>query len=208
MTDEEYNSLHNDVDFSIPVFEIARYEPWKYDSNGRYIPFDWSEYLDIGSIFEGKAFTKAEYLIYENRMVEAVSEILMCCNIKKLKVLYLERSDTCKIRSAIRHICKDLGIKVHPKTIRHIISLHQGSFVSIIHIPLIMRLLLRDVFYCELFAPKEKVYFYTPGNYYVWIRANMAIEEVRNICDKFHIFVNPRENDSLEYYKRIYTSEY
>ena len=36
----------------------------------------------------------------------------------------------------------------------------------------------------------------------------MAIEEVSNICDKFHIFVNPRENDSLEYYKRIYTSEY
>lgn len=55
--------------------EIVKYSPWNY-VNGCYIKDEWTDYSDIGKVFDDKLFTLEEYLLVEQKYVNVILTIL------------------------------------------------------------------------------------------------------------------------------------
>ncbi len=54
---------------------ITKYPPWNY-VNGCYTKDEWTDYSDIGKIFDDKLFTLEEYLLVEQKYVNVILTIL------------------------------------------------------------------------------------------------------------------------------------
>ena len=72
-------------------WQITKYNPKNRDKDGIYLKDEWTEYSDIGKIFEGKELAYEEYEKVEEKHIQAVLLFMECMNIDALKVIYLEK---------------------------------------------------------------------------------------------------------------------
>ena len=57
---------------------ISKYNP-KYRVNGAYVKEEWTDYSDIGNIFDGHVFTFEDYLKMELNYLNAIYNIINSC---------------------------------------------------------------------------------------------------------------------------------
>lgn len=51
-------------------YRISKYNPQYRNEEGCYTKNEWTSYSDIGTIYEGRKFTKEEYLYVEKNIVK------------------------------------------------------------------------------------------------------------------------------------------
>lgn len=69
------------------IFRLQKYDPSKYDDLGQYTLDEWTCVSEIGKIFGGELFSRAEYLCVEDSYIAVISDLLKICEIDQLKVL-------------------------------------------------------------------------------------------------------------------------
>lgn len=69
---------------------ISKYNPKYRDSNGAYTKNEWTSISDIGKNFDGKIFTRDEYIEIEDKYLDAIEIFINYHNIKKIRLVNLE----------------------------------------------------------------------------------------------------------------------
>ena len=68
---------------------IVKYAPENYDERGIYRKDEWTSSSDIGKVYDGKRFTREEYLETEDKYVQAVIRGMELAGCSFLTVEYL-----------------------------------------------------------------------------------------------------------------------
>ena len=74
------------------IYRITKYDPTLRDAEGRYLPWSWTSYSDIGRAENGCALCPAAYLETERRYINALMCILQALHVDALRVMELEPS--------------------------------------------------------------------------------------------------------------------
>ena len=77
----------------VMTYRISKYNP-KNRIDGVYTVDEWTDYSDIGMIFDGKVFTEQEYLEMENRYINCILDIYKICAIDAVEITDLEIYDS------------------------------------------------------------------------------------------------------------------
>ena len=72
------------------IYRIIKYDPTLRDAEGRYLPWTWTSYSDIGSAVNGCALCPTAYLETERRYTDALMRILQALHVDALRVTELE----------------------------------------------------------------------------------------------------------------------
>jgi hypothetical protein len=146
-----------DPDSYVYQWRITKYDPAKRNEQGHYTGDDWVMVQQIGSVVNGKTFTKEEYLEVEDRYVAAAEEFFRESGLETLLVSDLRQSG--EIASHItEHGLDDIKD----------VGLSEGQPVTAKELDPIMRLLLREVLWCKLENP-GKFFIHIGWDYYMYI---------------------------------------
>ncbi|MBD5174842.1 MAG: hypothetical protein HDT06_03370 [Bacteroidales bacterium] len=182
--------------------EVARYLPRYYDENGHYtIIRDWSGYFDIGKVYNGKVLTVDEYLKWESRYLGFLFDLLDSEHIDCLYPFY--------VGYPLQHIKTDLkkvtppinGIKGLSKKARYLRNLRIGQRVPRNRWLFLFTFLLREMGAVELRSADSKVLLDIGENYYIKLTSTLPHEQLREIAERHHLYLNPRSKESIELYK-------
>lgn len=150
---------------------ITKYNPYYRDKQGSYLKEEWISICDIGRYYNGALFTAEQYFTVEDAYIETIKLLL---NYQKIDHLVIARhSDKKRIKSFFTFnqffsIDKDF-----------IKSLKCGRKCNIIEIETIMRLVLREDYWCS-FTGKDHTYLDFGYDYYMYYGcdSHIKLEEI------------------------------
>lgn len=146
-------------------WRITKYDPTKRNEHDHYTGDDWIMAQQIGSVVDGKIFTKEEYLKMEDRYVAAAEEFFRESGLETLIVRDLEQSN-----QSASHITEH-GLD----NIKNV-NLSKGQHVTMQELDPIMRLLLREILWCKLENPR-KFFIHIGWDYYMYIGCSKNLVE-------------------------------
>ena len=114
------------------AIRVTKYNPLFRDESGKYTADDWVSYSDIGREFNGTILTAAAYSRVEQQYIDAVITILRTQELDKVVIKALEKYPGGELVSDLYD------------------QLEDGIFIDLEHIPMLMKLVLRDYIWCEL----------------------------------------------------------
>ena len=156
---------------------ITKYDPKNRDKNRVYLKGEWTEYGDIGKIFEGKELTYEEYVKVEWAYIQAVLFFMDCLDINSLKIISLEQVGK-----------KVQDIDVDGNVIKNNVFYEKEMVVFII------RSILRYRFWCMLEAEGMRVRF--DFDYYMTLGCIMPSADTIKKIERLGLFV---EKSGLEF---------
>lgn len=68
---------------------VTKYDPKKRNAQGYYLWDEWTEYSDIGKIYQGREVTITEYLDVEERYLAYIEAFLWALNVKEMAIYCL-----------------------------------------------------------------------------------------------------------------------
>lgn len=144
---------------------LNQYRISKYDPSNRvgymYIVDEWTDYSDIGKVYNGFAFTLEEYEKTENSYINCIIQIMQLSNIRRLNI-------------KDREVYNDNN---------HINSM---SAISIHEVKPVIRECLRNSIWCKLEAKNFFVHF--GYDFYIYIGCVLSKAYVESIVVKNGLF--------------------
>ena len=155
-------------------YRISKYDPQYRDQKGAYCREDWTSYSDIGQIYNGKLFSKDDYIKTETLYCNAVLNILKINNVNELVLDNLELNFSC---DEMKQMLQSKGLDLSMKAEMAINSLKNGDKISISELPLYLKLILRECFWCELTdaASSKRIGF--GFDYYIYLYSESILSE-------------------------------
>lgn len=142
-------------------FRISKYNP-RYVINGIYSRDEWTDYSDVGAVFDGSIFTMEEYLRVENNYISCISDILLCSKVEHFNINSFEPYEMTKWSNKQRLLLKDV-LEV-------------------------ARDCLRGRCWCKLESNNSFIHF--GYDYYIYIGVAVPCETVAEICSKYGLYCN------------------
>lgn len=147
-------------------YRITKYNPIYRNEKGFYLRDEWTDYSDIGKLFDGKALDKTEYFKVENSYINVIKILMNLCNVKVLKIKNLEIKDY--------NINKEIKIKNNIKLLAN-------------QIQKFAQYCLRNRIWCK-FELKGSMYVHFGYDYYMFIGCNISYDKVSEICRQNDLF--------------------
>lgn len=147
-------------------YRISKYNPMLRNPNGNYLPDDWTSFSDIGKMYDGCLLTSEAYLCTEGKYIRAILAILKCNHIKQLIIQGLEK------RFSVAELERIFGQSNLPFTnkCKNIVkSVKDGEIIDLIKAEEVIRLILRDCFWCELIDLQGKAKMTFGYDLYVYL---------------------------------------
>ena len=160
-------------------WRITKYDPKNRD-NGIYLKDEWTDYSDIGKIFDGKILKEDEYLKTEGAYINAVLLFMECLNVNELKIVSLEYMGK-------RPQC----VEVDKITIANNALYHRDIIVFII------QSILRNKLWCKL-ELDHTMYVHFGWDYYMYIGSAKACPSAIKKIEEIGLFVEPFVSPYLE----------
>ena len=160
-------------------YRISKYNPSFRGPAGKYLEDTWTSYNDIGKIYEGKVFSKKDYLITENQYIKVLLFLLNYFNIKSIKIKHLENYFSI---NEIERLLKKKGLTLTSQDKIIISSLADEKMVGISQLDNYLKLILRECFWCKLEDDLSLVSIEFGYDFYVYITCNAI---ANNIITKF-----------------------
>ena len=123
---------------------ISKYNPIYRDENGYYLKNEWISYGDIGKKFPDGILTENTYLNVEGKYLQVVKELFQIMPIEKFTI-------------------KDL--EFYERKYKKV--LHEGEQIAENRIDTIVRLIMRESFWCKLVNEYVEVHF--GYDYYIYV---------------------------------------
>ncbi len=146
------------------TYRVCKYNPKYRSKSGVYLKDEWTDYSDIGSEFEGKTFTEAEYLTVEQNYIVCITDILNELNIDSLQIQRLEKGNTNTWENGQR--------------------ISKESLVSLI------RDCLRNDCWCQL--ADINFYLHFGYDYYIYVGCELSTTEIEEICNRNNLYCDVR----------------
>ena len=71
-------------------YRITKYNPALRNEDGWYMPDDWTDWSDIGKIYNGNMLGAREYLEVETKYIEIVTKILKYKTVTTMEIKEIE----------------------------------------------------------------------------------------------------------------------
>lgn len=146
-------------------YRISKYNPL-YRCAGRYLKDEWTDFSDIGKIFEGNVLTEQEYLSVEQNYISCLVDILRLADVDVLSITALECYEDVPWKNQQR--------------------------VSIEIMPELFQNCLRNKCWCKL--EEQKAYIHFGYDYYVYIGSVLSCDLIEKMCKKYSLFCNKQES--------------
>ena len=147
--------------------EIVKYKPEYYDENGVYQKEEWTNYSDIGEMYEGRIVTMADYLDVENRFIDITRAILEAAGCSYITLGYVEAR-------------RRKGLK-------------EGMRVRVQEIDSFLRLALRGKAYIVFINRSKGVQFdFSNDVLYMHLNCPIPDNELRTIVESRGLYLDPR----------------
>ena len=172
---------------------IVKYAPENYDERGIYRKDEWTSSSDIGEIYDGKPFTREEYLEAEDKYVQAVIRGMELAGCSFLTVEYL--SIYRDKREMKRFTPKDPKDPLHEQNkalYDMFLSIKDGMRIHISQIEKAVRLILREFMDCDLTNKKKDFYVRFGFDYYMYFNSNIDKCILKKEIEKIGLYFNPR----------------
>ena len=168
-------------------YRITKYNPKYRNEFGHFLKKDWISHSDIGKIYSGRLFTLEEYLKTEKEYIRTIFNILNFFNVLKLEVKELE------LQFSIEKMNKLLNFKelqLDNQDICLIKNLKNGKLFSVNELEKIIKLILRECFWCKLVSKDPKCVIEFGYDYYMYTTVISELPQVMiNNAEKQKIFV-------------------
>lgn len=161
-------------------WRITKYDPQYRDDEGRYIKDDWTSFSDIGKFYEGKEFTLKEYMLMENKYIDAVISIM-----KYLQITTLEITNIEKYVDPDESNFEEMSNLL--KTIK------DRDLIDIESIPDVCRLILREQMWAKL-KYKSAMFVHFGYDYYMYIGSSVDCRNHLNNAKQPSLFIEPFES--------------
>ncbi len=160
-------------------YRISKYNPKYRNSQGIYIKKEWTSYCDIGEKIENTILKKEEYLNIEKLYCEIVSEIAISNNINKLIIDKLESSFS---KQEIKNFFQEKNLKLELVDEELMDLMCKKQELEIQDLKRCLRLLLREVFWCELIGVNIPFKIVCGYDLYIYVYCDNIS---KNIIDKY-----------------------
>ena len=164
--------------------EIVKYSPWNY-VNGSYIKDEWTDYSDIGKVFDDKLFTLEEYLLVEQKYVNVILTILDELHCKYIRLDRWFKNDAEDIKES-RFPNVDYPL------LRFAQSQKRGNRIDRVNIDKIIRLILRNYLGARLRNKKSKLLIEFGWDFYMYVQCELKEKRLREIVEKEGLYLDPR----------------
>lgn len=141
------------------TFRISKYEP-QFRQNNRYLKDEWTDYSDIGKMFNGIPLTEREYFSTEKQYISCLINILESAKVESISIESLEDYD---------------------KTIWY-----NKQRLTMENIPEIIRDCLRNKCWCRLEG--DGAYIHFGYDYYVYLGIELPYIVTESICRRYKLF--------------------
>lgn len=152
-------------------YRISKYLPEHYNENGVYTKDEWTSKYDIGKIYDNQVFEEKEYLLIENRYIDAVNYLLAehevdCLIVSELELNSSEDEENEEIKECIA-------------------SLEEGAVLTKEDIEFVCRAMLRECVWCKLCSPKSHFILSVGYDFYMHLickkLTDMQINKINSI---------------------------
>ena len=172
---------------------IVKYAPENYDERGIYRKDEWTSSSDIGKVYDGKRFTREEYLETEDKYAQAVIRgmELAGCSFLTVEYLSIHRNK----RNMKRFTPKDPKDPLHEQNkalYDMFLSIKEGMRIHISQIEKAVRLNLREFMNCDLTNKKKDFYVRFGFDYYMYFNSNIDKCILKKEIEKIGLYFNPR----------------
>lgn len=167
-------------------YRISKYNPMHRDRQGAYTLEEWTSFCDIGRMYQGREFTKEEYLKTESLYCDVVYEILMQQGVKVLEVRDLERHFSLPETS---RFLLEKSLQLTEEECYIIQTIQEKQQISIEQIKVYVKLLLRDCFWCILANTESDAKVSVGYDYYVHLTCDTLDWSQINAYEKLGIYV-------------------
>jgi hypothetical protein len=150
-------------------WRITKYNPIYRNAKDEFIKNEWTSYWDIGKIYQNSALTIKEYLLVENKYINAIICFMNYLEIKSFRITGLEKYDNL----SFFHDNMSKKMEMFFKT------LQDDSLIKKDTIAYISRLVLREYIWCKLESPVMFIHF--GYDYYMYIGCSI---ECKSIIDE------------------------
>ena len=184
---EKAQRLRN-LDINDPRFlnwcEIVKYKPESYNKQGVYTKNEWISVGDIGKSFDDAILTQKEYLKLENAHINTVKELATATGCHYLSVVGIEHYG----------LHRSKAFNAENKAMFQIVSqYHEGQRLALNDIDNVLKLCLREQYWCILANGKHHMQLYVGWDYYLHFYSLLPTETVKAIARKYNLYCNPRE---------------
>lgn len=150
-------------------YRITKYNPQKRDEDGCFNGEEWTSIDDIGKTYEGNYFKKEEYLRIENAYIESIQIVMKEFNIDQLCIMDLEKKyELVEIMQQLNE--KNILITEAEKAIYN--SLSEGVAFEKNTVKEVIKLVLREFVWCQLYSPIKHFIIKFGYDYYMYITCN------------------------------------
>lgn len=147
------------------TYRISKYNP-EYRKNGIYLKDEWTDYSDIGDKFDGKMFTKQEYLRVEQNYISCILTILENSGATQLFIDGYEDYTTNAWKN--------------------------GQYLTTAELPQLIQDCLRNKCWCKLKGNQAYVHF--SDDFYFYIGCNLSNQNVEALCQRYNLFCEVRHS--------------
>ena len=137
----------------------------KYDNNVA-AHNEWTDYSDIGKVFDGKKLTINEYLSVEQRYIDFVFDIMNLSEVSALSLNELEAYENIKW-------C-------------------ENQIINALEVPEVMRDVLRNRCWCKLKGENFCLCF--GFDFYLHVKTNVDYDSLIHMCDRYGLFIKEKVN--------------
>ena len=170
---------------------IVKYAPENYDERGIYRKDEWTSSSDIGKVYDGKRFTREEYLETEDKYVQAVIRgmELTGCSFLTVEYLFVSRKKSDMKR---RFTPKNPLYEQNKDLYDMFLNIKEGMRIHISQIEKAVRLNLRGYIDCDLTNKKKDFYVRFGFDYYMYFNSNIDKCILKEEIEKIGLYFNPR----------------
>jgi hypothetical protein len=166
-------------------WRVTKYNPMFRDEYGYYTLIEeWTSPYEIGNSFDGKELTLEDYLRVEEAYLDAAMAFIEESGIHSLQILGLEKYITEEDRASF----------LYENEFERLV-LKEDSLISLDDVRLVMKMVLRDFIWCQLYS-EDRFFIHLGTDYYMYIGSHVNCPSAIECVAKHGLFV---EEESSPY---------
>ena len=171
---------------------IVKYKPFFYDEKGIYTKKEWISRYDVGLEFDNHVFTIEEYMLVEQKYVNAVLKVMELEKCKYLTIAHI--GDTLlSSKNSLKEMLIGQFSEYDKDLCDFYININEGQRLGVQQVAKLIRLNLRELTNTDIVNENHHLEFHFGYDYYMYCNTRLPKEILKLEIEKIGLYLNPRE---------------
>jgi hypothetical protein len=158
---------------------ITKYNPAYRNEQGHYMKYEWIGFGQIGDTFDGELFTLDSYLQTESKYIKAAYWFFQFHKCEGITIKNLEK----------RHF-DDYFLEDKEQLVSFFNKIEEGITITLDDLSLLIKLILRDIAWSELFCNNSEEVALTFGyDFYMYFNSNQDMSDLLKKVEQLELYV-------------------